>query len=64
MLEELWQIDVSPKDDGKFVDFLLMELFDVDVLRKSSFGGGISNYNKVAHIALDPHKLNFITGTT
>lgn len=48
--------------DSHFVSVLLSSVFGDDVLKRSSAGGGKSNFNNVSHQALDARKLKFIKG--
>lgn len=48
--------------DSNFVSVLLSAVFGDDVLKQSSAGGGISNFNNVSHRAFDAGKLKFIKG--
>lgn len=48
--------------DRKFVKELLYDIFGFNVLRKSSFGGGIARNTGKAHQALNKHKLIFVEG--
>lgn len=49
-------------EDSKFVSNLLVNVFGEGTLKMSSAGGRKSNFNNVAHNALDQDKLKFIEG--
>lgn len=56
-LENLRDMDKSSNSDAKFVGSLLCTLFKESVLKKSSYRGGQSNFNKTRHLPLDSGKI-------
>lgn len=50
------------KQDRRFIQLLLMDVFSITILKKSSAAGGLSNNNGVRHDPLDVQLLKFIHG--
>lgn len=48
--------------DSSFIGLALDTFFGIEVLKKSSAGGKVSNFNQTSHEALDPEVLTFLKG--
>lgn len=60
--EELKNFPAGKKYDGAFIVKMLECLFTKEELGGSSYGGGISNFNKIRHPALDERRLAIVKG--